>query len=104
MISKNRHIDCPQCNGTEKVPAPDSLAGRFKNLRASRRLSLMDVKRATGISTAVYCRIESGKNLEPVPKTLIAASKFFGVSVDYFLGLENNPDRNGDKDEKPPTS
>ena len=62
---------------------------RLKELRAERKISQMDLAKATGISQSAIAKWELGKT-EPVASALIKISQFFGESVDYLLGVEHN--------------
>lgn len=45
------------------------------------------------INRRTYAAYENGVN-SMTPETLIKISKFYNVSVDYLLGLTDNPDTN----------
>ena len=59
---------------------------RLKELREARRLSQQTVADNIGCSAVAYSRYETGKR-EPSIDTLIRMSEFFGVSVDFIIGL-----------------
>ena len=61
---------------------------RLKEQRVDRGLKQSDVAKELGISVSCYAGYEQGYR-EPDLKTLIALCKFFGVSSDYLLGLED---------------
>lgn len=65
-----------------------NLCERLKELRFERRLKQSEVAEKLGISVSCYGGYEQGYR-EPDLKTLIKISKFFEVSTDYLLGLEN---------------
>ena len=62
---------------------------RLKELRTERKISQMELAKATGISQSAIANWELGKT-EPVASALIKISAFFGESVDYLLGVERN--------------
>ena len=66
---------------------------RIKELRKSRGIS--QVRMAIDLNTTqnTISRYENGER-EPGIKELIAISNYFGVSVDYLLGLTDDPKRN----------
>ena len=59
---------------------------RLRDLREDKDLSQSTVADYLHISQATYSRYESGK-LDIPSATLIALAKYYGVSVDYLLGL-----------------
>ena len=61
---------------------------RLRELRQEKGLSLMELAKLTQISNATLCRWEN--NLVDVKGAeLVVLTKFFGVSADYLLGLED---------------
>ena len=62
---------------------------RLKELRTERKISQMELAKATGISQSAIAKWALGKT-EPVASALIKISAFFGESVDYLLGVERN--------------
>lgn len=63
-------------------------AKRLKELREEKGLSIQELSREIKISAASICRWEN--NQTDVKCThLIVIAKYFSVSVDYLLGLEN---------------
>lgn len=60
-----------------------------KNLRAEKNISQTDLAKNLGVSKACISMIEIGKN-EPTARTLIAYSDFFGCSIDFLLGREDD--------------
>lgn len=66
---------------------------RIKELRKSRGIS--QVRMAIDLHTTqnTISRYENGER-EPGIKELISISNYFGVSVDYLLGLTDDPKRN----------
>ena len=63
---------------------------RIRDLREDRDLSQADVAKMLHVSQPTYSRYESGV-LDVPSAVLIALAEFYGVSVDYLLGLKNKP-------------
>lgn len=63
-------------------------AERLKELRAEKGLSQMQVAQATGLSRSA---IEFWENAQRVPNAnaIVVLAKFYGVTTDYLLGMEN---------------
>lgn len=61
---------------------------RLKELRIEKGLSLKALEQATGISNATLCRWENGTT-DITGENLVIIAKYFGVSTDYLLGLED---------------
>lgn len=66
-----------------------SFAVIAKELRAESGLSQMELSKKLGISAAAIGFLELGKN-EPNGATIASYSKYFNVSADYLLGLEDD--------------
>ena len=64
---------------------------RLRDLREDRDLSQETLARYLHISQATYSRYESGK-LDIPSAALIALAQYYGVSVDYLLGLTDRAD------------
>lgn len=63
---------------------------RIRELREDHDLRQIDVAKMLGMSQTGYSKYETGEN--DVPTTiLIALASFYHVSIDYLLGLTNNP-------------
>ena len=60
---------------------------RIRDLREDKELSQEELAQMLHISQTTYSRYETGK-LDIPSQTLITLAKFYGVSVDYLLGLE----------------
>lgn len=71
---------------------------RFKELRESKGYSLDKLSEVFHVSKSTLSRIEN-HILEPKQSLLEDYSKFFNVTVDYLLGLSDNPKLNT-RDEK----
>lgn len=59
---------------------------RIRDLREDKDLSQKKLSEILSISQSTYSRYESGY-LDVPSEVLISLSKFYGVSVDYILGL-----------------
>ena len=66
---------------------------RIKDLREDRDLKQKQVAAYLSCSQQVYSNYELGQRDIP-SDVLIKLSQFYNVSVDYILGLTNNPKRN----------
>lgn len=60
----------------------------LKELRMEKGLSQKELARETGLSLSAIGKWEAGFR-EPSGNVLIVLSKYFGVTTDYLLGLEN---------------
>ncbi len=65
------------------------LAERMKELRLEKKMKQVEVAEAIGVSTTAYCNYEYGQR-HPQTATLVALAKFYHVSTDYLLGV-NEP-------------
>ena len=61
---------------------------RLKELREENNLTQEKLSEATGISQAGIAKWETG-NRTPSMECLIILAKYFCVSIDYLVGLEN---------------
>lgn len=61
---------------------------RIKSLREDKGLSIQALARELKVSSASVFRWENGQG-DIKSSQLILLAKFFGVSADYLLGLEN---------------
>lgn len=66
----------------------DYFAKRLKELREQHHLSMMQLANVLHVSDAAISNWENSIN-EPKISYLIAISKYFDVSADYLLGLED---------------
>lgn len=66
----------------------DTFAARLKELRMEKGLSIFQLAKETNLSKS---SISYWENCERIPNALaiIALCKFFNVSADYLLGLED---------------
>ncbi len=63
---------------------------RLRDTREDHDLTQADVSRSLGIDQRVYSTYETGKRQMPV-RHLMALAKLYHTSVDYLLGLTNDP-------------
>ena len=63
---------------------------RLRNLREDRDLNQTEVAAVLHVSQTTYSRYESG-TLDIPSASLIALARFYGTSVDYLLGLTDEP-------------
>ena len=63
---------------------------RLKTLRLQRRLSQKEVANVLNISQQQYSRIEK-EDVKINTDKLIKLAKLFNTSIDYILGLTDNP-------------
>ena len=66
---------------------------RIRDLREDRDLKQKDVANILNCSQQVYSNYELGQRDIPT-EILIRLSQYYNVSVDYLLGLTNNPKQN----------
>ena len=65
---------------------------RIRALREDRDLKQKDIAQLLQVSQGTYSRYESGY-LDMPSSVLIKLASFYGVSVDYLLGLTDNKAR-----------
>ena len=61
---------------------------RLAELREDHDLSQAKMAKILRVSQATYSRYETGR-LDIPSQTLIALARYYGVSVDYLLGLDH---------------
>ncbi len=66
----------------------EKFAERLKELRLEKGLSLKQLEREIKIGVASLCRWENEK-ADVKGSQLILIAKYFGVTTDYLLGLED---------------
>lgn len=66
---------------------------RIRDLREDADLNQTQVAKILGMSQTGYSKYETGENDIPT-QALIRLAEFYGVSVDYLLGLSNTKERN----------
>lgn len=59
---------------------------RIRNLREDADLTQAEVGKQINVPQRTYAYYESGERMIP-PQVMIALAQFYGVSVDYLLGL-----------------
>lgn len=64
------------------------LGKRLKELRIEQKLSQREVADALGLNSVTYLHYEKAQR-EPPLSVLADMAEFFGVSVDYLLGLRD---------------
>lgn len=64
---------------------------RLKELRTKQHWTIEEVAEKIGVSRSTYAGYETEDRKPPI-HNLIKLSKLFDVSVDYILGLTNEPD------------
>lgn len=63
---------------------------RIRDLRVDKDLSQMELAKTLGMSQTGYSKYETGENDIPTA-ILIRLAQFYHTSVDYLLGLTENP-------------
>ena len=63
---------------------------RIRDMREDRDLPQRALAELLHVSQATYSRYESG-GLDVTSSALIALARFYGTSVDYLLGLTDEP-------------
>lgn len=66
----------------------DKFCAIIKNLREEKGLTQQKVANYLKIDRSNYSKYERGK-LEPNVEMIVSLAKFYDVSADYLLGLEN---------------
>lgn len=67
---------------------------RIRDLRNDKDLSQAEFAKVLGMSQTGYSKYETGENDIPTA-VLIKIAKFYKVSVDYLLGLTDDPSARG---------
>ena len=65
-----------------------NFAERLKDLRIEKGLSIQSLSNDVQIGVASICRWENGK-ADVKGSQLVILAKYFGVTTDYLLGLED---------------
>ncbi len=63
-------------------------AQRLKDLRTSKNLSLDRLGKIIGVSDTAILKWEQNKS-DPTAQNIVQIAKFFEISADYLLGLED---------------
>lgn len=66
----------------------EKFAERLKELRLEKGLSIFALSKATGLGVASICRWENCQ-ADVKGSQLIILAKFYKVSIDYLMGLED---------------
>ena len=66
----------------------ETFSQRLKELRQERGLSIQALAKQVNIGSSSLCRWENNQAIVNGAQ-LIALAKFFGVTTDYLLGLED---------------
>lgn len=72
------------------------LGDKLKELRGQSRTQ-EDVAKSIGVSRAAYSHFENNRN-QPDNETLAKLAKYFNVTTDYLLGVNNTPQWATEKD------
>ena len=59
----------------------------LKYLRTEKKIGQIELAHEIGVSKGIISMWENGLR-EPTMSSLIALAKFFGVTIDYLVGLE----------------
>ena len=65
-----------------------SFAENLKQLRKEKGISQKDVAKAIGVTISAYSNYEQGLR-EPSNQILVSLCKYYDVTADYLLGLED---------------
>lgn len=65
---------------------------RIRDLREDKDMSQTQIARILGMSQTGYSKYETGENDIPTD-ILVRLAAFYNTSVDYLLGLTDNPKR-----------
>ena len=77
------------------------LGNRIKSLREETGMNQVDLATRLHISNTTWCQYETGKRI-PSDEVKIIIARYFGVSVDYLLGMTDV--RNANVKQKPPVN
>ena len=69
---------------------------RIRDLREDHDKTQVEIAEILGTSQTMYARYERGANELPIHH-LITLCEYYGVSADYILGFEDNPNKNPNK-------
>ena len=68
------------------------IRNRLRDLRNDKDLKQKDLAEYLNCSQVAYSHYELGKRDIPT-EVLVALAKFYNTSIDYILGLTNNPNK-----------
>lgn len=63
-------------------------AERLKELRQEKGMSIQSLAKAVGIGSSSLCRWENGQ-ADVKGSQLVILAKYFAVTIDYLMGLED---------------
>ncbi len=66
----------------------EAFCERLKELRQEKKIGQVELAREIGVSKGIISLWENGLR-EPTMSSLVAIAVYFGVSIDYLVGLEN---------------
>jgi transcriptional regulator with XRE-family HTH domain len=66
----------------------ENLGQRLKDLRVERKLSLRELSKLADVSVMSISRWENNQS-DILSESITKLAKYFGVTTDYLLGLEN---------------
>ena len=66
----------------------EAFCERLKELRQEKKTGQVELAREIGVSKGIISLWENGLR-EPTMSSLVAIAVYFGVSIDYLVGLEN---------------
>ncbi len=72
----------------KQIKKKSQLAIKLKDLRKEKGVSSEEVANAIGVKSSTYRRYEIDTN--PKKETYLALAKYFGVTVDYLMGVESD--------------
>lgn len=81
----------PKVNKPKDTAIQEQLAEKLQLLRKQKDVSQLEVANYIGLTVGAYQNYENGRR-EANYETLTKLSKFFGVTTDYLLGLEEKKD------------
>ena len=67
-----------------------TLQEKLKDERTSRHMTLAELEKATGIARATLGKYESDKCTDISPFNLAKLAEYYGLSMDYLMGLTEN--------------
>ena len=83
-------ICCPRCGGAGKIASEsESIGDRFRACRAKLGKTQSELSPDLAITRTQIANIEADRS-RPGIELLVKASRAFGVSVDYLLGLDKS--------------
>lgn len=71
----------------KQIKKKSQLAIKLKDLRKDKGVSSEEVANAIGVKSSTYRRYEIDTN--PKKETYLSLAKYFGVTVDYLMGVES---------------